>query len=93
MQCIEQASSCPQCENGYGWKLGKKKVRNCRQYKEGGRPTRVMGGEGGEGGGIQNLKSSINIIPEMYTLEEAEREREREREREVVQVCTCNDTI
>jgi len=24
MQCIEQASSCPQCENGYGWKLGKK---------------------------------------------------------------------
>jgi hypothetical protein len=52
-----------------------------------------MGGEGGEGGGIQNLKSSINIIPEMYTLEEAERERERERERQVVQVCTCNDTI
>jgi hypothetical protein len=46
MQCIEQASSCPQCETGYGWKLGKKKVRNCRQYKEGGRPTRVMGGEG-----------------------------------------------
>jgi len=30
-----------------------------------------MGGGGG-GGGIQNLKSSINIIPEMYTLEEAE---------------------
>ncbi len=49
----------------------KKRVRNCRQYKEGGRPTRVMGGGGG-GGGIQNLKSSINIIPEMYTLEEAE---------------------
>jgi hypothetical protein len=63
----------------------KKKVRNCRQYKEGGRPTRVMGGEGGGGGGggggIQNLKSSINIIPEMYTLEEALREREREREK------------
>jgi hypothetical protein len=44
----------------------KKRVRNCRQYKEGGGQ---QGCDGREGRRNSKPKRSINIIPEMYTLE------------------------